>query len=184
MNEAISTTIAPLIGLPCWNVGRVHGSMISLEFGAPRLHIREPIASQSPSARVRERMAQRQVRPVGEWNLCVSACHWRVIAFDEKLAEDADAHERIEVAVRTVDGQKLTEFVLDTSGRTASFVFDLGATLTIWPYKSGNEEQWSLYRPDGFVLTYRTDGQCSLYPGVEEPKQRVWHTVSGEVRVL
>ncbi len=129
-------------------------------------------------------MARRQVKPVGEWNLCVSACHWHVIASDKTLAEDADAHERIEAAARTVDGQKLTEFVLDNSRRTAIFVFDLGATLTIWPYASGNEEQWSLYRPDGFVLTYRTDGWCSLSPGVEDPDQWVWHPVSGDVHVL
>lgn len=185
MDQTITTAFAPLIGLPCWGVSRGHGSILSFEFGSPHLSVREPIVSTSPSAKVRQRLAQRRVTPVGAWNLFVFCCHWRLVASGETLAEDADTHERIDAAARTVDGQKLTSFTLDAASHSTSFAFDLGATLRTWPYAVDDDadEQWSLYQPDGCVLTYRADGHCCLGPRNEKPGEETWHPVARGVLV-
>lgn len=177
MHETISTAIAPLIGLSCWGVERVHGSILSFEFGPPQLYIREPIVSASSSVKVRARLAQRRVKPVGDWNLFVSCCHWRLEAADDFLAEDADSHKRIEAAARILDGQKLAGFLLDARSRTTTFSFDLGATLTAWPYDDDDDEQWSLHRRDGLVLGYKADGQCSFSSASDKPGQEASYPV-------
>ena len=163
---------------------RVHGSILSLEFGSPRLVVREPITSISPSEKVRQRLARRHVKPVGEWNLFVFDCHWRFVQSGETFADDDDRQERIDAATRAIDGQKLTVFELDATSRTTTLEFDLGGALAIWPYEAGVDEQWSLYLPDGNVLTYRTDGCCSVSRGIEKPDDEVWHPVLQSVRLI
>ena len=107
MSEQIARSFSPLIGLPCWGLDRIQGSMISLEFGAPHLIVREPRGSNSVSARVRERLSQRIVKPVGEWHLLIDACHWRMKIFERTVAEDTSAMSEIDAAIREMDGQKL-----------------------------------------------------------------------------
>ncbi|AWN49230.1 hypothetical protein DK419_25170 [Methylobacterium terrae] len=183
MDNAIATTVAPLIGLPCWQVERGQGSILSFEFGVPRLSIREPYVSNSSSARLRQLAARRLVRPVGEWNLFIFCCQWRVMISGEALANDGSPHAQIEAAARVMDGQKLTGFTLDTvSGQTA-LSFDLGATLTMWPHEANEEEQWSLYRPDKRVLTYRADGLASLAADDANSESEVWQRVARNVSV-
>ena len=181
MDHPIATAFAPLIGLPCWGAERVHGSILSFEFGSPSLVVREPRVSNSSSSKVRRTMARRIVKPAGEWHLLIYCCHWRVVASGEPVADDISAMETIEAAIREVDGQKLSELRLDAGSRTTAFALDLGATLTTWPYEADVDDQWSLYLPDGQVLTYRSDGHYSLGPGNIEPGQEVWHLVADSV---
>lgn len=183
MDDTFAETFAPLIGLPCCGVERGQGSMLSFEFGEPRLVIREPFVSASPSAEMRASAARRRVRPVGDWHLFVFCCRWRATASGTLLAEDESAQDRIEVAVRDFDGQRLTRFALDAAERRATFGFDLGAVLETWPYADDDGEQWSLYRPDGRVLTYRADGAVSHDPGDTHPDRMVWRAAEGGVRV-
>ncbi|MFC7053059.1 hypothetical protein ACFQI3_10210 [Hansschlegelia quercus] len=182
MANASTTAFEPLIGVPCWRVERVQGSILSLQFGTPRLSVREPYVSTSSSAKVRQVAARRLVKPVGEWNLLVFCCHWRVVtSTGEVLAEDESPDEQIEASARVIDGQKLAAFALDAPSRQATFSFDLGATLSAWPYEANEEEQWSLYLPDGRVLTYRADGYLSLGAGDLKPEQEVWEAVAQDV---
>lgn len=183
MDDAIRTAFAPLIGLPCWAVERGQGSILSFEFGAPRLFVREPYASTSSSAKLREAAARRIVKPVGEWNLFVFCCHWRIVDRGEILADDDCPHAQIEAAAQVVGGQKLTALTLDSLSRRTRFSFDLGATLTTWPYEENDEEQWSLSLPDRHVLTYRADGLASLGAGDADPEQAAWQTVARSVHV-
>lgn len=183
MDDVITTAFKPLIDLPCWGVQRGQGSMLTFEFGPPYLRIREPHVSNSPAAWIRERAAQRRVRPCGAWHLWVCGCHWRITVSGEVVADDESPQERIEAAVRAVDGQKLTAFTLDTATRTTTFAFDLGASLTAWPYADEIDEPWLLYQPEGQVLAYRSDGCRSLGSADEEPDRHVWIPVDKDVRV-
>ncbi|AWN38715.1 hypothetical protein [Methylobacterium radiodurans] len=183
MDDAITTAFVPLIGLPCWGVQRGHGSMLTFEFGPPYLLITEPYVSNSPAARIRERAAQRHVRPCGAWHLFIFCCHWRIAVSGEVLAEDESPADLIEAAVRVGNGQKLTAFALDATTRTTTFTFDLGASLTTWPYADEIDEPWSLYQPEGQVLTYRSDGCRNLGSDDEQPDRHVWIPVHLDVRV-
>lgn len=184
MDDAITTAFAPLIGLPCWGVQRGQGSMLTFEFGPPYLRIREPHVSNSPTAWIRERAAQRRVRPCGAWHLWVSGCHWRIAVSGEVLAEDESPQDQIEAAVQAVDGQKLTALTLDAVTRTTTFAFDLGASLMTWPYADEIDEPWLLYQPEGQVLVYRSDGCRSLGSADEEPDRHVWVPVDQDIRIL
>ncbi len=183
MNDAITTAFTPLLGLPCWCVERVQGSILSFQFGAPTLLVREPYASTSSSAKVRQRAAQRVVKPVGQWNLCICSCHWRIIASGAPLADDNSAQDQIEATARVLDGQKLSAVALDADSRATTFSFDLGSVLATWPYEADRDEQWSLYLPDQRVLTYRADGHHSLGLSDEKPDQVVWHAGARSVRI-
>ncbi|MGX7708405.1 hypothetical protein [Methylobacterium sp. Gmos1] len=183
MDDAVTTAFAPLIGLPCWSVERGQGSILSFEFGSPRLFVREPYVSTSSSPRLRERAAQRIVKPVGEWHLFIFHCRWRVTAAGQVLADDDSPPARTEDAARAMDGQALTAFTLDAASRQAVFSFDLGATLTTWPCEANDEEQWSLSTPGERMLTYRADGRASLGAADEKPERAVWRAVAQSVRL-
>ncbi|TGD94984.1 hypothetical protein [Methylobacterium nonmethylotrophicum] len=185
MHDAVTTAVAPLIGLPCWCVKRGQGSILSFQFGSPRLSVREPYVSTSSSAKLRHLAARRVVKPVGEWNLFVFCCQWHVTAAGEILATDDSPAAQIEAAAHEMDGQKLIAFTLDAASRQAAFSFDLGATLTTWPSpdEADDEELWSLYLPDERVLTYRADGLVSLGAGDEEPEQEIWQALARNVGI-
>jgi hypothetical protein len=183
MDDAVSAAFTPLIGLPCWRVERGQGSILSFEFGSPRLLVREPFVSTASSARLREAAARRVVKPVGEWNLFVFCCRWRVIAAGQVSADDDSPPARIEAAAQAMDGQRLAAFTLDAVSRQAVFSFDLGASLTTWPCEPNDEEQWSLYLPGERVLTYRADGLVSLGADDGGPKQEVWRAMARSVRI-
>jgi hypothetical protein len=112
------------------------------------------------------------VKPVGEWNLFVFCCHWRVVTAGEVLADDDSLPAQIEAAAQAMDGQRLTAFELDAASHQAVLSFDLGARLTTWPYASDDEEQSSLYLPDERVLTYRADGFASIGPPTRNRSRR------------
>ncbi len=183
MDDPFSETFAPLIGVPCWGVEHGQGSILSFEFGEPRLVIREPFVSTSSSAKLRASAAMRRVKPVGAWCLFVFCCRWRVTASGTLSAEDESAQDRIEAATRDFDGQRLARFELGAAERRATFGFDLGAVLETWPYADDDIEQWSLYRPDGHALTYRADGALSLDPGDTPPDRMGWRAVEGSVQI-
>lgn len=182
MDDLFTETFAPLIGVPCWGVERGQGSMLSFQFGEPRLSIREPFVSTSPLAEMRASAARRRVKPVGAWCLFVVCCRWR--ASGTISADDESTHDRIEAAARELSGQRLMRFECDAAAHRATFRFDLGTTLETWPYEDDDSgEQWSLYRPDGNVLTYRADGAVSLDPGDTHPDRVKWIPAARSVRV-
>jgi hypothetical protein len=183
MDDVITTAFTPLIGLPCWGVKRGQGSVLSLEFGAPSLLVREPYASISSSFKVRQNAARRVVKLVGEWHLFVFCCHWRVTMSGEPVADDESAQDQIDAAARVLDGQKLVAVALDSDRRATTFSFDLGSTFATWPYDADHEEQWSLHLPDERVLTYRADGSYSLGPSNAKLGQEVWYARAQDVRV-
>ena len=161
-----------LLGLPCWGVKRGHGSFLTLEFGAPRLVIREPLQSTSPSARVRRGLARRHVYVAGDWHLWIYMCHWQVHS-GGRVSGDSSSNRRVQNAVRVLDGQRLIGVSLSPKGARTRFAFDLGAVLETKPYDR-KSEQWMLYCPNGRVLTLRADRRYSLTDGDKPESRRSW----------
>ncbi|MBV9077917.1 MAG: hypothetical protein JO048_10580 [Methylobacteriaceae bacterium] len=183
MTDTIESCLQDLIGLPSWGVERVHGSILAFEFGEPRLHVREPYVSASRSAEVRARAAQRRIKPVGDRNLTIFACHWRIGREAERLAEDEDANRQIQAALDSLSGEKLVQVSIDERKYETLFRFDLGGSLLTWPYERNDDEQWSVYRPNGNVLTLRADGQYSIGSEDEPPDRLTWRPLAGGVVV-
>ena len=180
MNDPITESFSPLIGLPCWGADKWQGSMLSFEFGEPHLIVREPMDTKSESPAIRARMARRNVRPVGAWHLWVYCCCWRIFSGAETVAHEEADDAVITAAMRELDGQKLIGVSLETMQRKTTFAFDLGGTLATWPYDTDNDEQWYLSMPDRRVLSYRTDGCYSLGASTLRPDEEVWQTLPRE----
>jgi hypothetical protein len=155
MNQ-VERVFARVVGRPCWGVRRGHGSFITLEFGRPRLHVREPIQAQMvTSLRVQRNLARRIVHIHGQWHLWIYGCEWS-LRVKGRVVGDWTTKRRIDRAVHALDGQRLLAVKVSARGARTSFIFDLGAELDTKPYdRSG--EQWLLFEPNHRVFTWRAD---------------------------
>jgi hypothetical protein len=159
----IDRAFAPLIGLPCWQVTWDAQTGLWLEFGTPRLTIREPKAViRAKSPRVRRLLSYRLVTPVGQWTFAVTSGRWRLTLRDEPRAVTSDgAPARIARLLTWLDGQQLTSAAVDDRTGRTTLMFDLGATLVIATSMVESGELWTLYQPRGRALSLRADGWYS-----------------------
>lgn len=134
--------------------------MLTLEFGEPKLAVREPVeARRSTAPHVRALLARRTVRAVGSWHLWIYLCHWRLLVDGVQVAWSEGDDTVLECAARTIDGQKLVGVEVDKPQGMSRFRFDLGACLETSPYPDGgSDEQWMLFTPDRQVLSFLPDG--------------------------
>ena len=161
-----------VLNLPCWGVKRGQGSCLTLEFGEPRLVIREPLQSASRSPKVRRRMARRHVYVAGSWHLWVFECDWTVRT-SGRVVGDSTSVPRAQRAARELDGQKLVGVILAKRGARTRFLFDLGSALETRPYdKIG--EQWMLYIPNHRVLVFRADRRYNVQHSNRPGKRGQW----------
>jgi hypothetical protein len=174
--DPVGSTFAPLLGLPAWGVQKGQGSMLTFEFGAPYLLIREPVANPSTdNPKIRKMLQRRRIVVHGAWNLWVYICHWRCCDNGIQQCVDLSSDMEINEAARLMDGQQLVSVEVDASSGKSLFRFDLGATLETWPYgDEKNEEQWLLFTPSGNVLTYRADGHYCWGASNQSPHEEVW----------
>ena len=174
----IEQSFGRLLGKPCWGVARGHGSFLTLEFGAPHLIVREPVAfSAHASVRMKRVLSKRSVHVHGDWHLWIYCCQWRVRAHG-KLIGDWTTPRRIDRAARELSGQRLTDVTVGSRGAITRFVLDLGAELETKPYdRSG--EQWLLYQPNGTVLAWRADRKYQHIAGTRVPEGSRWRKLAG-----
>jgi hypothetical protein len=175
-SDPIGSTFAPLIGLPAWGVQKGHGSMLTFEFGSPHLVIREPIANPSTDdPKIRKLLRRRHVVLHGAWNLWIYICHWRCIESSVEQCSDLSSDLEINEATKLMHGQQLTAVKIDAASRRSSFRFDLGVTLETWPHEGpDNDDQWLLFTPTGYVLTFRADGHYCWGPADQMPENEIW----------
>jgi len=175
----VEQVFAPVYGKPCWYVREGHGSMLTMEFGAPHLEVREPYPSQSSSAELRAMARRRAVHPRGEWHLWVYLGAWHYFMHGRKVG-DWFTKGRMRRALRSIDGQALSKVhVAPTDGRSV-LEFDLGGRLEIEHIRYRNDaagefnELWHLYQPDGRVFSMRGDGRYAHAPGDSNPDEAIW----------
>jgi len=148
-NPIIDDCLAPLVGLPCWQVKPGYGTFITLEFGDPHLEIREPKGT----------LTDRAVTVRGAWHLWIYCCSWTIDDPDGTIGTAGDNNRLFRQATSYLDGQALTCASV-TSDACSTFRFDLGGSLTTQPYNDDGE-QWMLFQPNGDVLVVRADGMFS-----------------------
>ena len=164
----------PLRETPCWLVQPGYGSFLTLEFGSPKLSIREPRDTTASMTLTRRRSKHRRiVRVHGEWHLWIYCCDWRVTRLGQ-LIGDSTTTRRRKRAAEALDGQILTGVMVDPGNGASTFTFDLGAQLITERYDR-ESEQWFLYEPTGYVFSVRADGCYSHQPGSAMPEQKQWH---------
>ncbi len=173
--DPVRSSFAPLLGLPTWGVQKGQGSMLSFEFGTPHLLIREPVANPATdNPKIRTLLQRRRVFLHGEWNLWIYCCHWRCAENDVDQSTDNSPDAEIVATASLMDGQRLMSVEINPATGKSLFRFDLGATLETWPYEDDNEEQWMLFTPSGYVLTYRADGYYCWCRSDQSPDEERW----------
>jgi hypothetical protein len=179
--RVVQTAFKPIIGLPAWNVKVVHGSFLTLEFGDPRLSVREPInidPKESISPRVRKAFQQRLVTVHGDWHLLIYCCNWAITENGRLVGHSESSRKQMAKAAALLDGQQLISVQVRPDRMAWGFQFDLGGCLTTWPYKDHKVvEQWSLYEPSGRVLSVRDDGRYEHSQGDQPPSEYKWRAL-------
>jgi len=166
----------PLLTRPCWGVHWEPQLNISMNFGQPRLRIREPRRSGSASPNVRRLASRRLITVRGQWWLWCFCSRWTLRVESLPPVRSSGSQRRIREALQQLDGQKLVQVdVASDTGRTR-FAFDLGAVLETRDLDDDLSDIWSLYKPDGRVLSVRGDGSCSFGPGDEIATYRRMHS--------
>ena len=153
-----------LFNKPCWGVKRGIGSFMTFEFGEPHLQIKECIISNK---------LRRLAHVRGDWHFWLYCCDWRVLDESNKVVGDCSSKKGIDRAARFLNGQSIIAAKLVPRGMRTYFEFDLGGYLETNPYNR-TFEQWSLYEPNGKVLTVRADKHYSYQSGNTPPEKTKW----------
>jgi len=170
--------VSEIIDLPCWAT-RWRGQFgLELSFGPPKLHIREPRASNSKRAMVRRILGHRRVTVRGAWWLWITMNRWKLTLADAPTVTPANSDRQIANSVQWLDGQKLTGFSISADSAYTQLHFDLGALLEIGQGAVKSDELWTLSRPSRppRALCVRADG---LFSHEAASKQNRWRLLSG-----
>lgn len=157
--KIIDKTFADLHGKLCWGLRYDRQLNLSLNFGQPSLRIREPVKTESRSS-VAQRMAStRTVTVSGEWWLWIYVCRWKITRDNERLASSSESLRRIELACKILEGQAIVSTRINPNTGATRFDFDLGCALHCHRFeKETDDELWTLYKPNGYVLNVHGNG--------------------------
>ena len=161
-HEKIDSWFQPLCGQPCWGLRFDVNLNLSMNFGRPSLHIREPFRADSKSETVQRIASRRCVTVRGEYWLWIYCCYWRLTAGELQLATGSSSFRRIERATAQLSGQKLASVAVEPETGATRFVFDLGCALHCRRFERDTDaELWMLYKPNGYVLSVHGNGNLS-----------------------
>jgi hypothetical protein len=144
-----------LSGHPCWGVINGYASMLTFEFGQPRLEVREPI----PTAKIETLRKFRNVTVRGEYGFWFQACYWDILQDGVHLAHSESESSEIDKAVAGIDGQILEHIKFSTKSPQIELSFDLGGEIQIRSYSDSepDDSMWSFYVGE-FVYTLNSSG--------------------------
>jgi hypothetical protein len=129
-----------------------------MNFGAPRIELRQPRKSKARSARVRAMFARRGVFLRGTHWLVAYPGRWRLETADGLAVRDTHSAKRLDIAVARLGGELLDGLAIDPRTGRTEFFFDLGSRITVrWPRARasvGEAELWSLHNRSRFVAVF------------------------------
>ena len=159
--QKIANVFSPLLGEISWSVKLGHGSYVTIEFGQPHLHIREPIKTTS-GGRVGELLSQRKVSIVGDWHFWIQDTDWRATNGDKQCDSNSTSNE-IEKVLSGIDGQRLVS--AEVKSGVLELNFDLGALISIFPSQEPDLDLWTLYRFQSEHVSCRSDNSIVVGKG-------------------
>lgn len=164
-NRKLEDAFLPMMGKLVWSVRKGYGTFLTMEFGSPHLTIREPIAaSLDASLKVRRNLAKRRVSIVGDWHFWIQYAQWEIVQRASSVRSQDVEVERLEEALRELDGQILVSATPGAALNSCVLKFDLGASLYIWPSPymwpspEIHDEQWSIFAIGGNVTSCDMEG--------------------------
>jgi hypothetical protein len=160
--KLLQQILKKVYGKPSWGVHKSDYSIITFDFGKPKLHVREvrqPTKTKNYPSRI--------VRVHGDWNLWIYFCDWEIRQSNGKICNSNSLAEKINRGCAILDGQILTSVVVSPKNFITDFYFDLGGHLQTKPDKkeSESESMWDLFCPNGRVFSLKSDGNYSYHSG-------------------
>ncbi len=172
-----------------------------MNFGPPRMEVREPRKTAVASERVKKLFARRLVMLRGTHWLVIYPGRWRLELADGLIVRDTSSAKKLDIAVARLDGEKLKALTIDPRTGTTVFYFDLGARLIArGSHRSApadEDELWSVHARARYVSVYAR-GRYAFGPtssattktmpiGGSEPvvisaTRRVWRELLGPLR--
>jgi hypothetical protein len=148
---------------------------LRINFGQPSSLIREPKDVKSNRKKVSDFRRYRHVTLRGEWFFWVLSGYWKLSIRDFDEVTSATSYKQKNMALARLDGQKLIRVSVNPETSATQLDFDLGAILAIrrMGIKSDGDI-WSLYKPNGYVLSVRADGKYNDSPGDTRLSQLKW----------
>ena len=179
--DTLSLVTEAILGKPCYLVQQGHGSFLTLNFGQPKLSIREPIKSNAKSTaseRIKKHLALRTVNVYGKYHLWIYMCDWLIEHQNRAIAHSESSRNRISEALKIVDGQKLTKISIEAATGDTTFILDLGSVLKTKKFqKAVRDEQWILFMPNNQTMTVRSDGKYAIGNGNSKPSAEKWSPI-------
>jgi hypothetical protein len=130
----IQDLFKPLLGQFAWNVRGGVGSMLTLEFGAPHIIVGEPVVPRAAtSERVRRLLRRRNITVVGDWDLFIQYCDWKIWVSAGSSDSESFDWRRPDECLRDLDGQRLVGVGGGSLPNSWKFEFDLGGVFEFWP---------------------------------------------------
>ena len=168
----IKKAFSPIYGRPSYLDHQGYGSFVTMEFGEPRLETDPPRDRPFHFWKKKKALTlpSRLVTVRGEWHLWIYCCDWVLRWQDRRLAHSESSTARIARGFALLEGQSLTDVVVNPDDGRSVFSFDLGCTLHTTPYGDDpEEEQWFLAEPTGWWWSVRADGHYSHTRGSASP---------------
>jgi hypothetical protein len=142
--DRIHALLAPLVGIPAWGCKLGVGSFVTLEFGPAQPATGEAIH--------------------GTWHLWLYGCAWRLEHDQDVLAGSDDERDVMEVAINALDGLVLQEIRVRAPALDATWTFENGYQLQLFPMSAQQGEHWLIFLPDGNVLNIGPGNSWSVEP--------------------
>jgi hypothetical protein len=158
-----------LAGMPCWQVTQGYGSFITMEFGQPRLEIREPV----PRAR-HAALRRRTVTVRGGHHLWIEQCSWKILEDTREIAHSESSRDDIAKALARIDGQILQELRVQPSNGTCTLGFEHRMLIVLSRFRDwrDGDQMLSLHAPET-VLTLCAGGRLEFGSAIEARSRSV-----------
>jgi hypothetical protein len=155
----VERSFKPVYGLPCWGIDPDTQLGLSMHFGKPSLDIREPFPTNAKGEPAQRLAASRRVTVHGQWWLLMNSCYWRLSSHFDPPVTSSTSFRKMERPAKFLDGQKLVSVTLHPETGATRFTFDLGCVLDCRRIgKDSADALWSLYKPNGYVLSVCGNG--------------------------
>jgi hypothetical protein len=174
----VESSLQELFGIICWEPKWDCNLNLSINFGQPHLSISEPREVKSKDETIRQTFRLRGVTLHGDWLFWVLSAYWKLSINDFGDVTGASTYRRKKMALARLEGQKLTYASVNPSTCATQLDFDLGARLSIRRTSIMSKgDIWSLYKPDGYVLSVRANGNYHDDPGDTNLEKIKWKPI-------
>lgn len=175
IEQQLRKDLQKLTGLCCWDAKNTEFSWLSLNFGDPRLDIREPKDSETlaqyTSARIKLNKSLRHVWLRGDFWVWIDCCHWDIVFRGKKIAHSESRKSVMAKSMGKIDGQIIKKIEIFPDTAQTNFIFDLGGEIQMRRYEDLEDRPlWHFYDDKAKnVYSFKDNGKIKFGPGNQVP---------------